>query len=251
MATQHQEQNSGVSKEPESATKPDRHQSWVAVLLAGVGGSIDAIGYLMFAGLFMGFMSGNSISLGLNSSQQHWEKVAHAAFAILLFTLGVFVGALLPNKKMVLALCLEMALIATALCWQIWGNFSPTTSDALYFFPRVALLAGAMGIQAGTLRKVGTQSIHTTFVTGDLTSWASLLAAPFAKPSQSKNAQAAKSEVVERKNLLAGVWLVYVLGAAAGAAAFGYRPQEALLLPLFLLGIALVLSLLHRSEKTV
>jgi len=224
------------------------HENAVTLLLAGVGGSIDAIGYLMFAGLFMGFMSGNSTLLGLNSGQQHWAKAGHFIFTILLFLLGVMVGARLPNRRLALALALEAGLVALVLGWQVWGGFSPTTQEAAYFFPRVALLAATMGIQAGALRKVGAQSIHTTFVTGDLTSLGALLAGSAAAPGADQAARQAKADA---KGMLAGVWAVYVLGAAAGAVAFGYQAQGALLLPLCLLVAALGISARWPASTTV
>lgn len=224
------------------------HENVVALLLAGVGGSIDAIGYLMFAGLFMGFMSGNSTLLGLNAGHQHWVKAGHFIFTILLFLLGVMVGARLPNRRLVQALALEAGLVAIVLGWQVWGSFNPTTQEAVYLFPRVALLAATMGIQAGALRKVGIQSIHTTFVTGDLTSLGALLTSRAVAPGADQAAQLAKADA---KGMLVGVWVLYVLGAAAGAVAFGYHAQGALLLPLCLLVAALGISVRWPESTTV
>ena len=219
------------------------HENLIALLLAGVGGSIDAIGYRMFSGLFMGFMSGNSTLLGLNAGQQHWAKAGHFIFTILLFVVGVMIGARLDNQRLARALTLEAVLVAAVLVWQLVVNFDPTTSDAAYLFPRVALLAATMGIQAGALRRVGTQSIHTTFVTGDLTSLAALFAGslpPSSAPVGGDNLERRVKN--EDKGMLAGVWAVYVVGAAAGALLFGAYPRAALLLPLALLVAALPVS---------
>lgn len=228
----------------------------VAVLLAGVGGTVDAIGYLTFSGLFMGFMSGNSILLGLHLGQGGWQQSGRFAFTILVFTLGVIPGAILSNtnKRMILAFALEAVLLAIALCWQVWGNFSQLNGVTPDFFPRVALLAGAMGIQTGALRRVGGQSLHTTFVTGNLTSLAVLITTYFSKPAAQPAAQTGGTQsaplpaAAQNGLLLWGVWVVYVLGAAAGAFAFSYQPREALLLPLFLLVVVIALSLFRPPD---
>ncbi len=223
----------------DQAAQDQARQTGAAFLLAGVGGSVDAVGYLLFSGLFMGFMSGNTTVMGLRLGQGQWAEAGRAAFPILLFTLGVFVGALLSGSKQkpAPALGLVACLLAAAWGWLAWGHPGPTTPADPDYFPRVALLAGAMGVQSGALRRVGAQSVHTTFVTGDLTSFATLMASSFLKPVSGPSSASAG------KVLLAGVWVAYVLSAAVGAFAVRHQPREALLFPLFLLVVAIALSL--------
>ncbi len=230
------------------AAPPNPALGYETLVLAGVGGSVDAIGYFTFAGLFMGFMSGNSTLLGLHLGQGQWAEAGRFFFPILLFTLGVFCGALLAARRVL------PALLLVALLWQVGGHFTAATLTTAYFYPRVALLAGAMGVQAGAFRRVGSQSIHTTFVTGDLTSLAALGAASLAKPAPPASpptaaAPPADLSAGERKGLLGSVWLIYVLGAAAGAFTFKLYAREALLLPLLAVVVVIGLSLVRKPAK--
>jgi uncharacterized membrane protein YoaK (UPF0700 family) len=70
------------------------------------------------------------------------------------------------------ALCLLAFLVLGAQALE-GGIIRPSASGS--FAGCVVLLTLSMGLQTATLRRVGSQSVRTTFVTGVLSDWADLL----------------------------------------------------------------------------
>src|SRR5262249_58742304 len=75
--------------------REDGARRWMAVLLDGVGGYVDAVGYLLLFQLFAANMSGNSILLGVALGQGQWQAALRQALPIPLFVVGVVLGAVL------------------------------------------------------------------------------------------------------------------------------------------------------------
>ena len=74
-----------------SLTRSDR---WLALLLAGLAGYVDALGFLHLGGVFVSFMSGNStrLSVGLANGA---PTALIAGGLIGAFVLGVVLGSLI------------------------------------------------------------------------------------------------------------------------------------------------------------
>ncbi len=250
-------------------TPKDKYEERNSILLAGVGGGVDAIGYLTFSHLFMGLMTGNTIFLGINVAQGNWQQAGRDIFPILMFLMGATLGNLLI-KKVVLALTLEAVLLAVTLCWQILAQASLSAPAAAYlsysapawfstnlvatFFPGVALLATAMGIQSGMFQRVGNQAVGVTAVTGDVLGFASLLASSFSEKSASSGGAGDESKdgklsPPQRRDAVLNVWTSYVVGAVIAALAVKYQARESLLFPLVLLGVVIALNMPRSSGK--
>ncbi|MEJ7659078.1 MAG: hypothetical protein WKG07_05345 [Hymenobacter sp.] len=60
-----------MAEQPTQKASFTWYENTVTLLLAGVGGSIDAIGYPMFAGLFMGVYERQQHLAGAYCGQQH------------------------------------------------------------------------------------------------------------------------------------------------------------------------------------
>jgi uncharacterized membrane protein YoaK (UPF0700 family) len=109
------------------------------------------------------------------------------------------------------------------------------------------LLAFAMGVQSAAVRRLGVPGIATTYITGTLTSlmvdllgWVRLIAArlPVAKTAERSEVQRIPWD--QRVGLLAGVVMLYCLGALIGGVLQVY---SAPLAPLFPLGAVMVVVL--------
>jgi uncharacterized membrane protein YoaK (UPF0700 family) len=191
----------------------------LVLLLTGAAGYVDAISYLALGRVFTANMTGNTVLLGLSLVQGDTEGAGRATLALGGFLLGGALGAWIayrgPSEDgwprgVTVALIVECVLLA-ALANDV------SASIAL----RIGLAAVAMGIQSAAARRLDVFGITTTFITGTLTSLATLVARHGVLPSAAGHG----------KRLLATVWIVYVLGAVAAGAAMQLAPELAWLLP--------------------
>ncbi len=134
----------------------------VAVLLSGLAGYVDSLGFLQLGGLFVSFMSGNSTRLAVSVSQGDWRTIGVAAVILILFVLGAAVGALVAAgegmRSRSRVLTLEAVLLAVAALAGVMG-FSSVT---------VALMVLAMGIENAVFLRDGEVGVGLTYMTGAL-----------------------------------------------------------------------------------
>jgi len=95
----------------------------------------------------------------------------------------------------------------------------------------VICLSLALGLQNGAFRRTGGISVHTTYLTGMITG----LIATEAEKLAFQGAPGRTTALDPKFGLLCGIWAVFVLGAAMGAAA-AFHFKE-----LGILGAALIL----------
>jgi uncharacterized membrane protein YoaK (UPF0700 family) len=152
---------------------------WLALALALTGGCVDAVGYVVLWKVFTAHMSGNSVSAAVHTGEGGAAEAFHRAFPIPLFVLGVALGAALSEtlarsgvrRIFTVAVTLEALLL---LIFALWGG--PLLYDGRIpeepswrFYLLVALPTLAMGIQNATLRRVGSATVRTTYISGMLT----------------------------------------------------------------------------------
>ena len=100
----------------------------------------------------------------------------------------------------------------------------------------VILLSLALGLQNGAFRRVGGISVHTTYLTGMITSLISTEAEQYSS-EEVPHAVRAHDPKIE---LLYGIWIAFVLGAGTGAAmSFRFQVLGILGAALFLIPLAL------------
>jgi uncharacterized membrane protein YoaK (UPF0700 family) len=170
------------------------------------------------------------VLLGLSLVQGDAEGTGRSLLALGGFLAGAGVGARIAYRGadaggwprgVTLALAIETAvLVALA---------GVTASVAT----RIALASVAMGVQSAAARRLDVFGITTTFITGTLTSLASLVARHGVLPSASGHG----------KRLLAAVWTVYVVGAMAAGLATRLDPDAALLVPAVVVAVAVLVAL--------
>jgi uncharacterized membrane protein YoaK (UPF0700 family) len=228
---------------------------WMAVLLDGVGGYVDAVGYLLLFHLFAANMSGNSILLGVALGQSQWPTALRQALPIPLFVvgaaLGVAVGLALARRgvrrRVAALLALEVVLLAAfALYGSRFLHDGALRLEADWQgIVLAALLTLPMGIQNIALRRVGGLSVRTTFVTGTLMSLAEALVGSLGRAPRgpAEHGGPAASRPGGSALLLGGMWAAYVAGAGLGAALVLSWALGALVVPLLVLGGLIVVEL--------
>ncbi len=112
----------------------------------------------------------------------------------------------------------------------------------------LSLMAAAMGVQTATLTRIGSLTIHTTFVTGMLNKLAQLLShATFLTYDVlcgSETARYSRFLVLRKSRFIFSVWFFYLLGAIIGTQARSRWQMEALLLPVGLVALVVLVDLM-------
>lgn len=232
----------------------------VAFPLAWVGGFVDAVGFLTLAGLFVAHMSGNTVRLGVFLGDGDWSLAAQRLVPIIFFTLGVVVGiavsealrrrsAPAPAARVLgieAVLLLAFMLVGQAV---LDGRGAAAGSLDYYLLAIVAVLT--MGLQNAALRRVAGVPIHTTFVTGILTSVAEETVNGWyawrdARRGPTDHRDRARASF-QRARLHGGVWLSYLAGGVLGALLVLRWDLWVLALPLAALAVLIGVDLSRRT----
>ncbi len=144
----------------------------LAIILALIAGYLDGYG-LLFLGVYVSFMSGNTTVTGLRIGQDSFHAALPSAIAILSFVTGSFLGNLFSQSRLRYSHRLIFGaiagLLATVVGLERYGTWNAAAE--------IALLSLAMGMLNPALSKVGVESVSLTFVTGTLNRMGKHLAA--------------------------------------------------------------------------
>ncbi len=208
-----------------------RDKAWLALLLAVVGGCVDAVGYVVLFKIFTAHMSGNSIASTVHAGEGDWGEACRRAFPVPVFVLGVAAGAAVcevmlrrgARSVFAAALALEAALLFafTAFGAAAAGGGPVPAEPAWRFYLIAALPALAMGVQNAALRRVGGAGVRTTYITGMLTNFAeeaTLWLFPRPRPDKQPHLPPRRPPSAARALLHLGLWLCFVGGGLAGVA---------------------------------
>jgi uncharacterized membrane protein YoaK (UPF0700 family) len=209
---------------------------WLSLGLAFVGGYGDAASFVL-AKTFTGHVTGNLVLAAIAVAAHDWRATLGPLSAIVTFLIGIFLSLLIvrPLKArsswplLPTIMGIEVILIVTA-------SFALSTGLAYGVGIFVILLSLALGIQNGAFRRIGGISVHTTYLTGMITSLISTEAEQYASEEVPHDVRAHDPKI----ELLCGIWITFLLGAGAGAAmsfhfkALGMLGAALLLIPLAL-----------------
>jgi uncharacterized membrane protein YoaK (UPF0700 family) len=183
---------------------------------------VDAVSYLALGRVFTANMTGNTVLLGLSVVQGDVDGAGRAALALGGFLVGAALGgwvAYLGPREEGWPRGVTIALIVECVFLAALAN---DRSEMLGL--RVVFASVAMGIQSAAARRLDVLGVTTTFITGTLTSLATLIARHGVLPSASGHG----------KRFLATVWGVYIVGAMAAGGAIQLAPALVWLVPVAL-----------------
>src|SRR5712664_949711 len=191
----------------------DRGDSWLSFGLAFVGGYCDAAGYVL-AKTFTGHITGALVLAAVSVAGHDWRAFLRHLVAIALFLTGVvsiliserFIARTPSRFALPVVMAVEILLISTA--------YFALTSDLARFGLFVGCMSLALGLQNGAFSQAGGVSVHTTYLTGMITS----LLKTAAQRHSSEKTSRSESTSDRKAKLLDGIWLAFVLGATVGAA---------------------------------
>ncbi|WP_075324306.1 MULTISPECIES: YoaK family protein [unclassified Pseudonocardia] len=214
----------------------------VTILLAATAGSLDAVTFFAFDGVFAGAMTGNFVHLGLVLGHGNWAAVSSPMCALGGYVIGLGLGTVvvglalrrlpwrhavcvaLAGEFLALALALALALVLV-LVGLGWWTLSSLGHQPLHVAVLVSGGALAMGLQAAAFRHVGPIGTPTNYMTGVVTNWVSSMV-DVDRPRWDGNA---------------GLRILTVVaGAAVGALVHGVAPALAYLLPVVMVAAAVL-----------
>jgi uncharacterized membrane protein YoaK (UPF0700 family) len=209
---------------------------WLSLGLAFVGGYGDAASFVL-AKTFTGHVTGNLVLAAIAVAAHDWRATLAPLSAIVTFLIGIFLSLLIvrPLKAwsswplLPTIMGIEVILIVAA-------SFALSSGLAHGVGIFVIFVSLALGLQNGAFRRVGGISVHTTYLTGMITSLISTEAEQYASEEVPHDVRAHDPKI----ELLCGIWIAFVVGAGAGAAlvlhfgAVGILGAALLLIPLAL-----------------
>lgn len=149
-------------------TPPDR---WLALLLAGLAGYVDSLGFLHLGGVFVSFMSGNTTRMAVSLAEGRWQAAGPVAGILALFVVGAMLGALVAGdagpRSRSRVLTLEAVLLAGA-ALSAGAGLGPLA---------IGLMVLAMAVENSIFLRDGEVGVSLTYMTGTLVKTGHALAA--------------------------------------------------------------------------
>lgn len=197
----------------------------LAAILALLAGYVDGYGFL-YLGTYVSFMSGNTTTTALKSTQGDFHAALPSAIAIGGFLTGSFLGNLLVQSRLAYAHRLTFGVIFALLASVAWLEGDGVLEAA----PPVAILSLAMGLLNPALSKIGGETVSLTFVTGTLSRLGGHLAAA-ARSKALPDALGPEDDHISRARIDASLWAGFLTGAALASAVVPHSRVWALLPP--------------------
>lgn len=207
----------------------------MSLVLSGVAGYVDAIGFIDTGGFFVSFMSGNSTQAGVDILEQGLASSLLPLTLVVAFVLGVAAGAMIGGNGRRRARAVAASASAVALS-AVLAAVVPTSPARFW------MLAVAMGALNTLYLSDGRARVAITYATGTLVSLGLAVAALLTGRSGS----------AWRRPLL--LWGSLAGGAVVGAAAHRLGSGPALLLAAVVLaaaGVGLAMRTRVRREPPI
>jgi uncharacterized membrane protein YoaK (UPF0700 family) len=220
-----------------SDTRPP--DTWLSFALAFVGGYGDAASVVL-AKTFTGHVTGSLVLAAIDIAAHQWRTLLAHLLAVVFFLTGVLFGVLIGRalaawpswQPLPTVVGIEVILTMTAYL-ALASHAAPATEIF------VVCMSLALGLQNGAFQRSGGISVHTTYLTGLITSLITT--------------ETELSHPVMRRdpkvNILYGIWLAFSLGAAIGAALALQLKEASTLGTTFLLIVILVRTRVAASRE--
>src|ERR1039457_942451 len=209
----------------------------VAITLAAIAGWVDAVGFLVLFGLFTAHLSGNTARLGVELGQGNASLSLTYAVPIVVFFGAVVVGMAYighqepGSRRLGSLLGMELTLLVLYLgIGTALRDAGDLTARSGAYYAVAVLAVAAMGLQTAAVRHVAGVTVHTTFITGMVTSFAEeLVSAARHDPSAPRRAR-----------VHGGLVGAYLIGAVGGSALESIWALWALVVPIGVLAALIV-----------
>jgi uncharacterized membrane protein YoaK (UPF0700 family) len=197
--------------------------TWLSFGLAFVGGYGDAASFVL-AKTFTGHVTGNLVLGAIAVVAQDWRTMLGHLTAIITFLLGVVLSIVIVRPLKAWPSWPSWPLLPTIMGIEVILIVAAALALASGMAPRVEIfvifVSLALGLQNGAFGRVGGISVHTTYLTGMITSLISTEGKKYTSGLPLAPAGAPDPKI----GLLCRIWIAFVLGAGIGAAmAFHFK----------------------------
>lgn len=220
----------------------------VALLLTLAAGYVDIVGYLGLYHAFTAHMTGETVHLAQNLFAARWPDLAKAACVIASFLVGSIAGRILIEigaRRRARRIASATLLVEAGLIACVIPLAAGRTAGQKSVLGLLAMLAAAMGIQTATLTRIGSLTVHTTFVTGMLNKLAQLLSQGLFltyDSFQGRDTALLRQRVFRRAQFVASIWVLYFIGAATGVWMSGVWGLRSLLVPVVIVCLTILMD---------
>jgi uncharacterized membrane protein YoaK (UPF0700 family) len=191
-----------------------QNDTWVSFGLAFVGGYGDAASFVL-AKTFTGHVTGNLVLTAIAVAAHDWRAALEPLSAIVTFLIGISLSVLIVRPlKARLSWPLLPTIMGIEVILIVAASLALASDIAHGVELFVILVSLALGLQNGAFRRVGGISVHTTYLTGMITS----LISTTTERHASEVTPPTLGSPDPKAGLFCGIWITFVLGAGTGAA---------------------------------
>lgn len=196
------------------STSDQPPDAWLSLGLAFIGGYGDSASFVL-AKTFTGHVTGNLVLGAIAVAAQNWQAMLGHLTAIVTFLLGTVLSIVIARP---LKAWPSWPFLRTVMGIEVILIVAATLALTSGMAPRVEIfvifVSLALGLQNGALHRAGGISVHTTYLTGMITSLISTEAKKYTSGSPPTPAGHPDPQI----GLLSRIWIAFVLGAGIGAA---------------------------------
>ena len=230
-----------------AVSKEERTSFPFSLVIAAVAAYVDATGYLLYSGIYLSFMSGNSTRAAVLVARGDWQQLAPVVGVIPTFLLGVMLGTIVHgiSKRRGQAIVFSVAGIALGVVAALeiyWQSVGSNDTRLRLFFT----LAAAMGLLNSTVQRVNKVSVSLTFVTGTLVKLGTAIGRQMTHRGRSDGGDQRATIVV-----LTSMYCAFFLGAVCGGLAAALYGLRCTIAPaIVLIGLGLLCWFLEEENRT-
>lgn len=212
----------------------------LAILLALVGGFLDAYTYVGRDGVFANAQTGNVVLMALAAAQNNWAQAVNHLPSILAFVLGAMTAEILqrPAAAGFLRRPARVAVILEVLVLAAVGFLPSAVPDQVV----IIAISYASALQVTSFRTVKRWTYNTTMTTGNLRSTAQAVVHAVLDRDTESRAEALH---------LGAVILAFAAGAALGGVLTTHLGDPAIWVAAALLSLSLVLFISDERRPVV
>jgi uncharacterized membrane protein YoaK (UPF0700 family) len=219
--------------------------AWLSFGFAFVGGYGDAAGFLL-AKTFTGHITGSLVLGAIPVAAHDWRgALAHfsaTACFLIGIPLSVLITRLLAARQgwplLTITMGIEVMLIVVA--YSALASHAAQSVEML-----VICLSFALGLQNGAFRRTGGISVHTTYLTGLITSMVATEAEKYGSAATPRVTDALEP----KSRVIRGIWAAFFAGATMGAVAVFQLRELGILGAAFILLAMMVWNSLAASRE--
>lgn len=210
----------------------------LGILLAVVGGFLDAYTFVGRGGVFANAQTGNVVLMGIEAATGEWGQAVLHAVPILAFIVGVVVAEIIKKPSMHLFIQgseRAVLILETAVLFIV--GFIPYTSPNIIVTVAVSFVSS---VQVSSFRKLVGSAYNTTMITGNLRSATQDTYTAFTKRDNESARRAVRYSTIN---------LSFLAGAILGGLLTSFIGVKAVWIAVIVLICSVILFSSERKDK--